>query len=154
MNAAANISLPQPQVPIMMNNGFGDGSNYPVAKAWPSDLIAIERGLPNSLTGHVQWREIEGKRYYMPSEVCDPIGKEWFFIEEDRFGEPVVIGDVTIRTGDYLMADRDGAIIIPEQIIDEATTKVEEVLRTENKVRTAILQGVDPVDAYLRHRKF
>jgi hypothetical protein len=31
---------------------------------------------------------------------------------------------------------------------------VEEVLKTENKVRTAILEGVDPVEAYLRHRKF
>jgi len=28
------------------------------------------------------------------------------------------------------------------------------VLQTENKVRTAILEGMDPVDAYLRHRKF
>jgi hypothetical protein len=28
------------------------------------------------------------------------------------------------------------------------------VLKTENKVRTAILEGVDPVEAYLRHRKF
>jgi len=31
---------------------------------------------------------------------------------------------------------------------------LEEVLRTENKVRTAILKGVDPVDAYLQYRKF
>jgi 4-hydroxy-4-methyl-2-oxoglutarate aldolase len=37
---------------------------------------------------------------------------------------------------------------------EEVTLAVEEVLRTENKVRTAILQGVDPVEAYLRHRKF
>jgi regulator of RNase E activity RraA len=72
----------------------------------------------------------------------------------DRFGEPVVIGGVTIRTGDYLMADRDGALIIPQEIVAEVTDKVEEVLRTENKVRTAILQGVDPVDAYLQFRKF
>ena len=72
----------------------------------------------------------------------------------DRFGEPIVIGGVNIRTGDYLMADRDGALIIPGEIVEEVTLKVEEVLRTENKVRTAILQGVDPVDAYLKHRKF
>jgi len=52
------------------------------------------------------------------------------------------------------MADRDGALVIPQEIIAEVTDKVEEVLRTENKVRTAILQGVDPVEAYLTHRKF
>ena len=31
----------------------------------------------------------------------------------DRFGEPLTIGEVTIRTGDYLLADRDGVVIIP-----------------------------------------
>jgi hypothetical protein len=31
---------------------------------------------------------------------------------------------------------------------------VYDTLRTENKVRTAILKGVDPVDAYLQYRKF
>jgi regulator of RNase E activity RraA len=86
-------------------------------------------------------------RYHTPRDV---VGR-WV---PDRFGEPIVIGGVRIRTGDYLMADRDGALIIPSEIIEDVTTKVEEVLRTENKVRTAILQGVDPVEAYLRHRKF
>jgi alpha-L-fucosidase len=78
------IAALQPDAVIMMNNGVGDGSNYPIEMAWPSDLIAIERFLPNSHTGHVKWREIEGKRYYLPGEVCDPIGREWFFKEDDR----------------------------------------------------------------------
>jgi alpha-L-fucosidase len=78
------IAAWQPETVIMMNNGFGDGSNYPVQWAWPADLIAIERWLPNSQKGHVQWREIEGKKYYMPGEVCDPIGKEWFFVDGDK----------------------------------------------------------------------
>ena len=86
-------------------------------------------------------------RYHTPRDV---VGR-WV---PDRFGEPIVIGNVSIRTGDYIMADRDGALVIPQKIITEVTEKVEEVLRTENKVRTAILQGVDPVDAYLQHRKF
>ena len=74
----------QPQTVIMMNNGISDGSSYPIAKAWPADIIAIERFLPNSHTGHVKLREIEGKKYYMPGEVCDPIGREWFFTEDDQ----------------------------------------------------------------------
>ena len=78
------IASLQPGAVIMMNNGISDGSDYPVAKAWPADIIAIERFLPNSHTGHRKWREIEGKSYYMPGEVCDPIGKEWFFAEEDQ----------------------------------------------------------------------
>jgi len=86
-------------------------------------------------------------RYHTPQDV---VGR-WV---PDGFGEPVEIGGVGIRNGDYLMADRDGALVIPQEIIADVTDRVEEVLRTENKVRTAILQGVDPVDAYLKHRKF
>ena len=86
-------------------------------------------------------------RYHTPRDV---VGR-WV---PDRFGEPIAIGGVCIRSGDYLMADRDGALVIPKEAVEEVTLKVEEVLRTENKVRTAILQGVDPVEAYLRHRKF
>ncbi len=86
-------------------------------------------------------------RYHTPRDV---VGR-WV---PDRFGEPIVIGGVSIRAGDYLMADRDGALIIPAELVEDVTDKVEEVLRTENKVRTAILAGIDPVDAYLLHRKF
>lgn len=78
-----HITKLQPNIIIMMNNGFGDGSNYEYEKAWPSDLIAIERWLPNSQNGHVKNRNIEDVNYYIPAEVCDPIGKEWFFVEHD-----------------------------------------------------------------------
>jgi alpha-L-fucosidase len=78
------IATLQPETVIMMNNGISDGSTYPVAHAWPADIIAIERFLPNSETGHVKWREIEGKTYYLPGEVCDPIGRDWFFTDDDQ----------------------------------------------------------------------
>ena len=72
----------------------------------------------------------------------------------DRFGEPVTIGTVTISSGDWLLADRDGVVIIPGKIVEEVVTKTEQVLQTENKVRSAILGGMDPQDAYLKFGKF
>jgi hypothetical protein len=36
----------------------------------------------------------------------------------------------------------------------EAVTKTEAVMQTENTVRTAILDGMDPVAAYLKYGKF
>ena len=77
------IAALQPDCVIMMNSGLSDGANYNVDYAWPSDLIAIERHLPPP-SGHVRWRTIEGKRYYLPGEVCDPLGKEWFCEEGDH----------------------------------------------------------------------
>lgn len=72
----------------------------------------------------------------------------------DRFGEPITIGEVTIRSGDYLIADRDGVVIIPGAIAEEAVRRTEEVMQTENTVRTAILGGMDPQEAYLQFGKF
>jgi alpha-L-fucosidase len=80
----AQIAAWQPDALIVSNNGISDGSKFDVDYSWPTDIVTIERWLPNSHTGHVAWREIEGKRYYLPGEVCDPIGKDWFWTEKDR----------------------------------------------------------------------
>ena len=72
----------------------------------------------------------------------------------DRFGEPITIGEVTISTGDYLLADRDGVVVIPGSMAEEVVARTEQVLQTENTVRTAILAGMDPQQAYLKFGKF
>ncbi|MGD2139574.1 MAG: RraA family protein [Burkholderiales bacterium] len=72
----------------------------------------------------------------------------------DRFGEPVTIGSVTISSGDYILGDRDGVVVLPAALASEAISRTEEVVSTENKVRTAILEGMDPQQAYLKFGKF
>ena len=72
----------------------------------------------------------------------------------DRFAEPVTIGDVTVCTGDFMIGDRDGVVVIPGRIAEEVVAKTEEAVRTENKVRSAILAGMDPQEAYLTFGKF
>jgi len=72
----------------------------------------------------------------------------------DRFGQPVTIGDVTINTGDYLLGDRDGVVIIPRALAAEAVARTEAVVATESAMRDALIAGMDPVDAYHRYGKF
>ena len=67
----------------MMNSGIADGSSYNVDYAWPSDLVALERNVPPG-SGHEKWRQIQGKGDYMPGEVCDPIGNDWFWVQGDK----------------------------------------------------------------------
>ncbi len=67
---------------------------------------------------------------------------------------PIRIGDVTLNPGDYLVADRDGAVCLPKGRAVEIAGKAEAAITTENLVRTAILDGMDPQEAYLRHGKF
>lgn len=64
------------------------------------------------------------------------------------------IGDVIVAPGDYLLGDRDGLVRVPKAIVHEVLDKAESAIATENKVRTAILQGVDPQQAYLKFGKF
>jgi len=72
----------------------------------------------------------------------------------DRFGEPLTIGAVSIRTGDFLLGDRDGVVVIPRDIVEDVVVKTEEVVATETEMRKALMSGMDPVDAYHRFGKF
>jgi 4-hydroxy-4-methyl-2-oxoglutarate aldolase len=72
----------------------------------------------------------------------------------DAFGEPVTIGAVTIATGDYLLGDRDGVVVIPQSIVGEVVTRTETVVATESDMRRALLDGMDPVEAYHTFGKF
>ena len=86
-------------------------------------------------------------KYYTPVDV---VGR-W---TAQSFETPIEIDGVKIASGDYVMADRDGVLIIPQEIAEEVVLKTEEVLSTENLVRTAILSGTDPQEAYLKYGKF
>jgi regulator of RNase E activity RraA len=61
---------------------------------------------------------------------------------------------VTISTGDYLLADRDGVVIVPRAIAEEVVTRTEEVVSTESDMRRALVGGMDPVEAYNTYGKF
>ena len=70
------------------------------------------------------------------------------------YDEPISYGQVVVRPGDHVLADCDGIVVIPggiaASVIDAATA----AMSTEDKVRAAILSGVDPRQAYLDHGKF
>jgi regulator of RNase E activity RraA len=70
------------------------------------------------------------------------------------FGEPITIGAATIAAGDYVLADRDGIVIVPGAVAETAVSRAEAVIGTENAVRKAILGGMDPQQAYLKFGKF
>jgi regulator of RNase E activity RraA len=53
-----------------------------------------------------------------------------------------------------VLADCDGVVVIPGAIAAEVIAAAEAAMRTEDKVRAAILAGVDPQQAYLDHGKF
>ncbi len=72
----------------------------------------------------------------------------------DAMGVPITIGTVTIRSGDYLIADMDGAVVIPHEIAEATITETEKVMAEESDMRSAILSGMDPEQAYLKFNRF
>jgi len=72
----------------------------------------------------------------------------------DRYGEPIAIGAVTVATGDYVLGDRDGVVVIPAALAAEVVAKTEEVVATESEMRRALIAGMDPVAAYDKYGKF
>ena len=72
----------------------------------------------------------------------------------DALGDPITIGSVTICSGDYIIADMDGAVIIPQEVVEEVVTETEKVMNTESEMRKAIVGGMDPEQAYLKFQKF
>jgi 4-hydroxy-4-methyl-2-oxoglutarate aldolase len=72
----------------------------------------------------------------------------------DRYGEPVVIGEVTISTGDYVLGDRDGVVIVPSRLVEEAVARTEAVVATESDMRRELIGVMDPLDAYHKFGKY
>jgi regulator of RNase E activity RraA len=72
----------------------------------------------------------------------------------EAFDEPVTIGNVTIRAGDYVLADRDGIILIPAAETEAVIARTEAVVGTESELRRAVRSGQDPQQAYLQFGKF
>jgi len=86
-------------------------------------------------------------RFFTPADI---VGR-W---TPDGFDVPVTIGAVTVAPGDYVLADRDGTVVVPQAMAAAAIARTEEIMRTENKVRSAILGGMDPQQAYRTYGKF
>jgi len=69
-------------------------------------------------------------------------------------GAPIAIGGVAVRSGDYVLADQDGVVVLPEPLAAEAIARTEEVSGTETAMRQALLSDMDPVEALNRFGKF
>ena len=86
-------------------------------------------------------------RYFTPRDIVG----HWL---PDTFDEPIRIGDVTVRPDDCVLGDRDGMVVLPAERAEEIIDRAEAAVGTENKVRTAILEGMDPQEAYTTYGKF
>ena len=85
--------------------------------------------------------------FYTPRDVVG-------FWKPTDFEKTIKIGDTVINNNDYVLADIDGVVIIPANIIEDILIRAEKVINTENLVRKSIKEGMDPQEAYLKYSAF
>ncbi|MCA9071401.1 MAG: RraA family protein [Planctomycetaceae bacterium] len=64
---------------------------------------------------------------------------------------PVEIGGVLLQPGDLVFADRDGVVVVPQAVEEEALTKAWNKVHEENITRDAIKNGMKATDAYRKY---
>jgi 4-hydroxy-4-methyl-2-oxoglutarate aldolase len=67
---------------------------------------------------------------------------------------PIVIGDVRIEAGDWIVGDEDGVVAIPAVIAEEVLAEAERKAAAESEIRAAVKDGMPPLEAYERFGTF
>ena len=67
---------------------------------------------------------------------------------------PVTIGRVTIEPGDWIVADDDGVVVVPQAVAVTVLADAEEKAATESEIRAAVRDGMPPLEAYDRFGTF
>lgn len=68
-----------------------------------------------------------------------------------EIGTPINIGGVKTRTGDLILGDEDGTVIIPQEIADEAIRRSLEKVAGENIVRRELANGMPMGEAFAKY---
>jgi regulator of RNase E activity RraA len=64
------------------------------------------------------------------------------------------IGAVSVRLGDYVVADHDGIVVVPRDAITDVLADAEAKFATESEIRDAVRAGMLPLEAYERFGTF
>ena len=85
--------------------------------------------------------------FYTPRDVVG-------YWSPTKMEEKITIGNTIINNNDYVMADIDGVVIIPEDKAEDILQKSEKLITTESEIRKAIREGMDPQEAYIKFSVF
>jgi regulator of RNase E activity RraA len=64
------------------------------------------------------------------------------------------VGGVQVRLWDYVVADHDGIVVVPREVIAQVLADAEAKVATESEIRDAVRGGMLPLEAYERYGTF
>jgi regulator of RNase E activity RraA len=65
-----------------------------------------------------------------------------------------VADKVPVQPGDFVIADRDGVVVVPKVLMEEVLMAAEQLGRIEEQIRAALRNGEDREAVYKRYPKF
>lgn len=68
-----------------------------------------------------------------------------------ELGQPITISGVKTKTGDLILGDEDGVVIIPLEVADEAIRMAHEKVAGENTVRDELANGMPITEAFAKY---
>jgi len=78
---------------------------------------------------------------------ADSLGR----IDVDSIGVPVSCGGVEVASGDLVLGDHDGVVVIPAAIGEEVVALAEQKVAGENLVREKLAEGMPVSEAFRRY---
>jgi len=67
---------------------------------------------------------------------------------------PVTIGRVRVEPGDWVVGDDDGVVVVPAGIASDVLAEAAAKAATESEIRSAVREGMLPLEAYERYGTF
>ena len=128
-----------------------DASENPKVNAYGGVAGATSKhnGLAGCVTDGVVRDVDEYKQYHMPV-YARGIAQQSVRGRSScaGYGIPVKLGGVTVRPGDFIVADDNGTVVIPQERLAEVLAFAQKVKATEDSVIAAIRAGADPMEAH------
>ena len=69
--------------------------------------------------------------------LAGSIGPSHAYVHVEEFGVPVTIHGMAVKSGDFIHADRHGAVIVPVETIDPMQKALDGLLQQEARIITA-----------------
>jgi 4-hydroxy-4-methyl-2-oxoglutarate aldolase len=73
---------------------------------------------------------------------------------DGTLNEPIMIGDVLINPGDIVVGDRDGVVIVPQNLIEQTIEKATAREAKEERTREELRKGLNSLQIYGWDKKF
>ncbi|HLV11701.1 MAG TPA: RraA family protein [Trueperaceae bacterium] len=134
---------------VMVVARYGDRRHAP----WGGLMsrIAHGRGLAGTVIdgAATDWREIVELQYPVFARNLSALTTRRQNLPAS-VGEPVVCGGVLVRTGDVVIGDDDGVVVVPAERAEEYLAKALRFEQWEHVFRTGLKEGLEPKVARAR----